>query len=313
MPGLTPANTAAAPDCFLELTGPSLHLSDTDARGELTDEVHNPFGQSFKRWITRDAAGAHVHLLYAQGSEFVRFDLAPRGERIRMRRSATVTLEEATTLLLGPVLGQVLRLRNVTCLHANAVAVNGRAILLAGHTGAGKSSTTVMLARMGCPVVTDDIAALVEETGGLHVLPGLPRLRLRADLVARYWTPAALEPVWPGRETLPDKRFLSLDRAGLAAAMHPLPIAAVYLLGPRDPGRTLPRVVPLHAATGLLALLPHTYARWALDQAGEAREFAVLGRLAASVPVRQLERPDGLDTLTATCELLLQDAAGLVS
>src|SRR5262249_30711615 len=70
------------------------------------------------------------------------------------------TLEDACTYLLGPVMGFVLRLRGVTCLHASAVSLVESAVALVGFPGAGKSTTAAAFAHSGFPVIADDVVAL---------------------------------------------------------------------------------------------------------------------------------------------------------
>ena len=63
------------------------------------------------------------------------------------------TIEDTATYLLGPTLGFVLRLRGVTCLHASVIAIDGRAIVLAGPSGFGKSSLAAAFATRGFPIL----------------------------------------------------------------------------------------------------------------------------------------------------------------
>jgi len=48
-----------------------------------------------------------------------------------------------------------------------------------------------------------------------------------------------------------------------------------------------------------------------LQQDMQRREFAVLGRLAAGVPMRNLHRRDNLAELGKVCDVILEDVAGL--
>src|SRR5215472_15114316 len=60
----------------------------------------------------------------------VRFAVERHGREVWGAWPENYSLEDACTYLVGPVLGFVLRLRGVTCLHASAVAVDGQAIAL---------------------------------------------------------------------------------------------------------------------------------------------------------------------------------------
>jgi hypothetical protein len=69
---------------------------------------------------------------------------------------------------------------HVVPLHAACVALNGRGVLLAGDSGAGKSSLAYACARRGWTYITDDCSSLVRRSPARTVL-GDPRLfRFRA-------------------------------------------------------------------------------------------------------------------------------------
>ncbi len=118
-----------------------------------------------------------------------------------------MTIEDAATYLLGPVLGLFLRLRGVTCLHASAVAFGGQAVAFVGSEGAGKSTTAAALALRGHAILSDDVVALAEHDGAFFVHPAYPYLCL--------W-PESVESIYGSADALPrfsanyDKRCLSL-------------------------------------------------------------------------------------------------------
>ena len=94
-----------------------------------------------------------------------------------------------------------------SCLHASAVAIEGRAVAIVGPSGAGKSSTAAAFARLGYPVLSDDIVALTGDGQRFHVQPAYPRVRL--------W-PSAVTSLFGSRDALPrivpdwEKRYLPL-------------------------------------------------------------------------------------------------------
>src|SRR5919201_1469078 len=82
--------------------------------------------------------GQYIGFFYGDGA---RFAVERQGREVWADWPENYSLEDACTYLLGPVMGFVLRLRGVTCLHASAVAVGDHAIALAGSPGSGKSTT----------------------------------------------------------------------------------------------------------------------------------------------------------------------------
>src|SRR5271156_5635286 len=78
--------------------------------------------------------GNLLRLDYFDGAKFW---LDARGTRIWAPWPENLTIEDTATYLLGPVLGLLLRLRGVVCLHASAVSFGDYAVALMGPEGAG--------------------------------------------------------------------------------------------------------------------------------------------------------------------------------
>jgi hypothetical protein len=245
--------------------------------------------------------------LYSDGTEFV-VDRA--GSQVWANWPDPLTLDDAATYLLGPVLGFVLRLRGVICLHASAIVVGDRAVALVGPPSAGKSTTAAAFARMGHPVLTDDIVALWESSDALYVQPAYPQLRLWPDSVALLYGTAdalpRLTPTW-------DKRALDLTRNGCRFQQRPLPLAAVYVLTERGGADAAPRVEGLRGPGNLLTLLANTYVGYLLDSAMRAQEFASLARVVRSVPVRRVTPPADPAHITQLCSRILEDFEAVAS
>lgn len=239
--------------------------------------------------IWRIADGAFLRLDYFDG---MRFWLDPEGTEVWAVWPAPLSIEDVATYLLGPVLGLLLRLRGVPCLHASAVAFREFAVAFAGAEGAGKSTTAAALASRGHAVISDDIVALVEREGSFYVLPAYPYLSLWPESVELLY---GAEKRFPSFSSNYDKRQLRLKENRLRFEENPLPLGAVYLLGQRvaDPAAPFVETLPLREV--LVALVANSYATNLLDKKMRAREFELLGRLVKSVPVWRL-RPneDGL-------------------
>ena len=180
------------------------------------------------------AGGGYYRLLYSDGTEFI---VDRTGTRIWATWPDTLTLEDMATYLLGPVLGFVLRLRGITCLHASAVAIGDQAIAFLGTAGAGKSTAAVAFAERGYPALSDDVAALSDQEHTFFVQPGYPLLRLWPSTIATLYGPMdtlpRLTPTW-------DKRYLDLTQNGYRFQQEPLPLAAIYILDERRPDPTAP-------------------------------------------------------------------------
>lgn len=243
----------------------------------------------------------YVRISYADGT---RLYLDGKGARLWATWPESATLEDTATYLLGPGLGYLLRLRGVTCLHASAIEVDGRAVALVGPSGAGKSSTAAAFARLGYPVLSDDIVALSEQDGCFSVQPAYPRIRL--------W-PESVESLFGSEDSLPritptwDKRFLDLGSDGYRFQSEPLPLAAIYFLGERSDEPQAPLVEAIGARNALMALVSDTYGKNLVGPVHRAREFEALGRLVARVPLRKVRPRDDMTRIFDLCKVISDD------
>ena len=98
------------------------------------------------RRMSRLSGSGHFRFDYSDGTVIV---VDAKGSQVWATWPDSATVEDTATYLLGPILGFVLRLRGITCLHASAVAIGDRAIALVGPEGAGTFSLADGLARMG--------------------------------------------------------------------------------------------------------------------------------------------------------------------
>ena len=236
---------------------------------------------------------------YSDGTEFV---LDRAGSEVHSFWTPPSTPEDVVTYLLGPVLGLLLYLRGVTCLHASAIACEGAALVFVGPAEAGKSTLAAAYARRDYRVLTDDILVLVRNEHSILAVPGVPRIGL--------W-PQSVEQLWGREDALPrqvetwEKRYFDLDGHGLFQD-SPLPVGAVYLLAQREPN-VEPCIGPLTGTSALLALIANKYVTRISERAQDRRDFVRFSELAGSVPVRRITRSDALSDLNATCQAILAD------
>ena len=263
------------------------------------DEAGNP---ALRIW--KVAGSRYLRLAYFDGTQFW---LDREGTEVWATWPENLQIEDTATYLLGPVLGILLRLRGVTCLHASAVAFGDAAVAFVGSEGAGKSTTAAALAQHGHAILSDDVVALAEHDGSFFVHPAYPYLCLWPESVeSLYGSPDAL----PQFSANYEKRFLSLGTQELRFAERPLPLAAIYILGDRrsDPAPLVEELAPQKA---FLALVANTFATNTLDSGMRAKEFEILARLAPSVPIRALCAHQDASRLPELCALLDEEAQKL--
>ncbi len=307
LPGVSRTNLPAD-HCDVEL-----HLGIPPQTGEkiltgselltYTSTETNAAGEPALRIMTV-ALGEFVRLAFDDGTVFW---LDRKREHIWTTWPDTASLENTIAYLLGPVLGLLLRLRGVTCLHASAVAIEDSSVGFVGAPGAGKSTTAAAFAREGFAVVSDDIVALAESAGAFQVLPGCPYLRLWPESVKMFHdSPESLPRIIPDGE----KRRLALGSEGVRFESRPLQLGAIYLLGDRRPDPA-PYVETVRAQTALLSLVADTYGNKVLDRDLRAQEFGVLSRLVEKVPIRRVFPHKDSSRIGDLCRVIREDFASL--
>jgi hypothetical protein len=250
--------------------------------------------------------GNYFGFFYRDG---MRFAIERRGGEVWADWPENYTLEDACTYLIGPVIGFVLRLRGVTCLHASSVAISEQSIALVGSPGAGKSTMAGAFARRGFSVISDDVVVLAENGENFLVPPGYPRVNLWPDSAsALFGSEAALPRITPTW----DKRYLALGHNGLRFAAKPLPLGAIYLLVPQEAALTVPVVEEVAGDDALVALVANTYVNYLLDRDMRSREFDVLGRVVAGVPIRRVSYQAAPAAVFDLCEVISRDAKRLM-
>jgi hypothetical protein len=251
--------------------------------------------------------GRYIGFFYSDGA---RFAIEREGREVWADWPEDYTLEDACTYLMGPVIAFILRIRGVTCLHASSIAVDGRAIALLGRPGAGKSTTAAAFAQLGYSILSDDVAVLNDQGAQFLVQPGYPRVNLWPDSVhALFGSEDALPHITPTW----GKRYLPLDRNEHKFQAAALPLGAIYVLGEHEAGLTSPIVEELAASGAFMTLVTNTYVNYLLDEEMRVREFDVLGRVVAGVPVRRVRPAADSFKIFALCNAISADARQLMT
>jgi len=305
VPGLTPADAARPCDVRLELDSEPPGFEPAVYTRVWYESRHTcPDGQPFLTiYATADDEPAYW-LRYQDGTNV----FFGRGlTRIWITWARTSCVEDAATYLLGPVMAIFAQLRGATCLHGCAVVVDGAVIGLLGPQGAGKSTSAAAFARLGYPVVTDDLILLDEGPAGFMVEPTYP--------VVRLW-PASVELLFGHEDALPlltpdwDKRGLNLAAGQYSFQQEPLPLAALYLLRPRSESPDSPFVAPISGAAALMQLVSNSWAHYVNKPEFLAAQLRVLTRLSQCTPIREVTAHKDFERISDFCRILVDDVRG---
>lgn len=255
--------------------------------------------------IDRCVDAGLFRLRYADGSQFI---VDRNGTNVWADWPETLSQDDALPYLLCAVMGFVLFLRGIVCLHASAVATGDRAFAIIGPSGAGKSTTAAAFAKLGYRVLSDDIISLLERDGFFWAQPSYPLIYLLSDAAKLLYSAEdalpVLAPTW-------DKYCVELARKESMFQHDPLPLRAVYLLGERSIDPAAPFIEPVQDRGGMVNLLAGTFSARLPHKGARAHEFSLLGRLAARTPLRRVVAHQDLARLSHLCEAILADFQAL--
>ena len=180
-----------------------------------------------------------------------------------------------------------LRRKGYFLIHAFAAAFQGKAALLVGGIGAGKTTTGLSLLDAGWQLLSNDspiIAAAGQVLSYPGVLAGYPETFARFASTAHL---AGQKVTQSGRQKLLISAEAIFPNVWLDAA----PIGAIIF--PQIEDRTAHALTPLSEADALRLLLPHAVEQW--DKPMIPRHFSILRQLATSAPAYTLHlSPDVL-------------------
>jgi hypothetical protein len=273
----------------------------TDLKPFFASDSSDESGQPLLKFF-RAPDHNYYRFLYSDQTEFL---VNKDGTEVWGNWPESLTLEDAATYLLGPVMGFVLLLRGVVCLHASAVVVGDQAIALLGPAGSGKSTTAAAFSNRGYSILAEDVVTLDDREDHFLVRPAYPCIRLwPASVVALFGADEDLPKLTPNW----DKRYLDLKQT---FPRESVTLAAIYHLGNRSNSPEAPYVSALDKSDGLMSLVANTYATKLMDKQMRAREFELLTRVSHHVPLRRVTPHTDTTRIPDLCDRILEDFASL--
>lgn len=266
--------------------------------GETLDWLAHPQGVEFvPPWVQvdylRSVDGGWYRIRYDYRGHIADFSIRQDGRTITVEASEGETDAELSNLIEGPILGRAMRLAGLPSIHGTALASDGRAIVLMGASGVGKSSLAWALVQQGCGLVSDDIVGIETRPDGLLVHPGRARLRMWPDTAMRLGLGATADVLFPTATEMEKVGVRDHDSFECSS----VPLHAIYRLLPRDPAIAAATIEEMPWGQRLADLAANLHGLISPGREGRRRELAMLAAVAAAAPVRSLTLPDNLEAL----------------
>ncbi len=204
--------------------------------------------------------------------------------------------------ILTRAISAALHQRHWTPIHASSIALNDKAILFAGHSGSGKSTTTSAFVKRGYPFISDDICIIKKEADNLYkVHHSYPQIRLWDDALEMIADPKHNKDNPIGNKI---NKF-SVKPSGDIIS-EPLEISHIYILrtGPVD-SETL---ISMDGLEKLQELQSLTFAKSQLKGMGGIKEqFETMSYLIKNCAIKILNQPIVNRDIWRTIDFLEQD------
>ena len=193
------------------------------------------------------------------------------------------------TNIIGTLQAVLWHQRGLLPLHASAIAIGNRTVLIAGQSGDGKSVLAAALTQLGQPLLCDDLAVIDTAQAPPRLLPGYQRVRLWQDACEALDVGGQTE----GKAHATGQKFVLSAQADLPH--DPRPVSDILILqGPRGGEFSLKPLGPIPALKALLSVVHMADAARALGR--QAQIFNGVNALVAQgVRIQGLTLPDGLD------------------
>jgi hypothetical protein len=184
-------------------------------------------------------------------------------------------------------------------IHAGVVVLNGRAVLIAGSSGRGKTTLVLGLLRRGLDLMSDELALVAEDDRtilayprGLHVRPAALSLFPELGFLAES------EPYELGGGSEWSVGPAALGRAFGTRVRDVIPLGTVILLDGEPVADAEPDLAPVPPAIATLELVRGTpEAAWAFDDV-----LARLPRIIGEVPCARIRSARLEDTIDAVLD-----------
>lgn len=234
--------------------------------------------------------------------EIVRIRVASRDE-IQIDIPSPEREREARLYLTGSGFGALSYLQSRVPFHCGLVVEESCGFAITGPSGIGKSTLTTAFVQDGFGFMSDDVVLLDDREDGVFITPSFPRIKLWQDAIDQFDIRADdLDPLHYAE----DKFHIPFEEGKIIQHAR---LSGVFLLKYCDQGSDLKRVNKHRA----LEILRENIYRLALIEPLhlEAQVFKLLSKIAATIPIYEVSRPQDLSLLPETLATLKAEMSNI--
>ncbi|SDO00195.1 HPr kinase/phosphorylase [Alkalicoccus daliensis] len=226
-----------------------------------------------------------------------------RGVLIEFHPFISTSESKIRLYLMGSCMGILLMQRNILPMHGSALNIYGKAVIITGDSGAGKSTTAAALMKKGCRLISDDVIPVHWETETPKIFPAYPQQKLwKKSLDAFGIKDNNFEPVIEREEKFNVPVVDQFEN-------KPLPVGGIFELICSDNKNI--NVTRISGLSGIELLYKNTYRNFFIAPCGwEEWHFQAMVKLAAAADIHSIQRPKETFTAEEIASYILREMKG---
>ncbi len=207
------------------------------------------------------------------------------------------------SFFVSSILGVVLRLREVVCLHGSVININGEAIVLLGKKRSGKSTNAAYFSKLGYQILSEDIVVIKKESSIFYVEYGYPKVRLRPEAFDFFVEPELREKC---KSVYSDREIKYIDVKCLPSNTK-LPLGGIYYLNHSGDNNDQPFIQSVSVSETLLLLQSNTFCSYIITPNLRKKEFFFLANISNCIQFKTLNVVHDFKLIDLQTQLILQN------
>jgi len=224
------------------------------------------------------------------------------GKEIIINHFAACEEKLIRLIVLNVGMAILLHQRGRLVLHANAINVNGLAVVLLGHGGIGKSTTSLYFNKRGHKILSDDVSSIkINGNGPPIIFPSFPRIKLWPDVLNSF---LKVHKHVPTTHSNTDKRSYSVSENFLDT---PIYLRSIYLIEESNEIA----IKEISQQRSIIELVKSSYCFPMFNKAEIYHNLKMCSKILNKVPLKILNVQRSFENLDKVIEIIERDKIDL--